>query len=143
MISIQVVGEFVDSVAGKTRTPAAVAGRLIEEVVELALSSGLSAQSIMVHVADALHNQSLKATESECRTVFPSQLKGDVSELGEECADVGIVLKDLCHVAGVDLESAEREKWGKFIQKKFRVSPSGTIYAVKPHIREVVKPAGL
>ena len=129
------VGAFIDSVAGQRRTPAAVAGRLVEETVELALSAGLSAGQVMGHVADALHNQSLKATEVQARTVFPSQLGGDQTELAEECADVSLVLKDLCHVAHVDLPSEEAAKWSRFTKKQFRVSPSGTIYAVKPHIR--------
>lgn len=129
------VGAFIDSVAGQRRTPAAVAGRLVEETVELALSAGLNAGQVMGHVADALHNQSLKATEAQSRTVFPSQLAGDQTELAEECADVSLVLKDLCHVAHVDLPSEEAAKWSRFTKKRFRVSPSGTIYAVKPHIQ--------
>lgn len=130
------VGTFIDSVAGQRRTPAAVAGRLTEEVVELALAAGLSAGQVMGHVADALHNQSLKATEMQAKTVFPSQLAGDNGELAEECADVSLVLKDLCHVAHVDLPGEEVAKWGRFTKKQFRVGPSGTIYAVKPHIKD-------
>lgn len=130
------VGTFIDSVAGRVRTPAAVAGWLMEETVELALSSGLSAGQILAHVADALHNQSLKATEAHSKTVFPSQLVGDRAELGEECADVSLVLKDLCHIASVDLPQEEAAKWAKFTQKQFRVSASGTVYAVKPHVKD-------
>lgn len=134
--STATVGAFIDSVAGQRRTPAAVAGRLTEEVVELALAAGLSAGQVMGHVADALHNQSLKATEVQAKTVFPSQLAGDKTELAEECADVSLVLKDLCHVAHVDLPSEETAKWGRFTKKQFRVGQSGTIYAVKPHIKD-------
>lgn len=130
------VGAFIDSVAGQRRTPAAVAGRLLEETVELALSAGLSAAEIMGHISDALHNQSLKASKAQSKTVFPSQLSGDKGELPEECADVGLVLKDLCHVAGVDLPTEEATKWVQFTKKSFRVSDSGTLYAVKPHILE-------
>lgn len=133
--STATVGSFIDSVAGQRRTPAAVAGRLTEEVVELALAAGLSSGQVMEHVADALHNQSLKATEVQAKTVFPSQLAGDQTELAEECADVSLVLKDLCHVAHVDLPAEETAKWGRFTKKEFRVGMSGTIYAVKPHIR--------
>lgn len=134
--STATVGVFIDSVAGQRRTPAAVAGRLTEEVVELALAAGLSAGQVMGHVADALHNQSLKATEVQAKTVFPSQLAGDKEELAEECADVSLVLKDLCHVAHVDLPGEEAGKWGRFTKKQFRVGQSGTIYAVKPHIKD-------
>lgn len=128
------VGAFIDSVAGQKRTPATVAGRLTEEVVELALAAGLTAGKIMGHVADALHNQSLKASEASLKTVFPSQLSGD-GDLPEECADVSLVLKDLCHVAHINLPQEEASKWSRFTQKKFRVGPGGTIYAIKPHIK--------
>lgn len=134
--STAAVGAFIDSVAGQHRTSAAVAGRLTEEVVELALAAGLSAGQILGHVADALHNQSLKATEVQARTVFPSRLAGDKGELAEECADVSLVLKDLCHVAHVDLPAEEISKWRRFTKKQFRVAPSGTLYAVKPHIKD-------
>lgn len=134
--STATVGAFIDSVAGQRRTPAAVAGRLTEEVVELALAAGLSAGQVMGHVADALHNQSLKATEVQAKTVFPSQLAGDKTELAEECADVSLVLKDLCHVAHVDLPGEETAKWGRFTKKTFRAAQGGTIYAVKPHIKD-------
>jgi len=131
-----IVGSFIDSVAGKRRSPAAVTGRLIEEVVELGLSAGLTPGSIMEHVADALHNQSLKASAVNGKTVFPSQLTiGNIDEIAEECADVSLLLKDLCHVAKIDLPEEENNKWSKFIQKEFKVSKSGTIYAVKPHIK--------
>lgn len=133
--SSSVVGSFIDSVAGQRRTPAAVAGRLLEEVVELALSSGLASGQIMAHVADALHNQSLKASGAQNRTVFPSQLAGDREELAEECADVSLVLKDLCHVAQIDLACEEVAKWERFTKKQFRVSATGTVYAVKSHIQ--------
>lgn len=133
-LSISAIGEFVDSKAGQIRTPAAVAGRLLEEVVELGLAAGLSAADVMGHVADALHNQALKAS-SEGKTIFPTQLTSERSELPEECADVQIVLKDLSYVAGVDLKFEEAAKWKKFTQKHFRVSPNGTIYAIKPHIK--------
>ena len=52
-----------------------------------------------------------KATEAQAKTVFPSQLAGDKGELAEECADVSLVLKDLCHVAHVDLPVEEIAKW--------------------------------
>lgn len=129
------IGGFIDTVAGKKRTPGAVAGRLLEETVELALAAGLTADRILAHVADALHNQALKASVVEARTVFPSQLVANPAELAEECADVGLVLKDLCHVASVDLSQEEIVKFEKFRQKQFKVTPQGTVYAVKPHIQ--------
>lgn len=131
-----IVGDFVDSIAGKVRTPAAVAGRALEEMVELASAAGLTAGEIMGHVIDSLHNQALKATGVAGKTVFPSELTGSRAELAEECADVRIVIKDLCHVAGIDPDPVEAAKWNAFTKKQFRVTTKGTIYAVKPHIKD-------
>lgn len=147
-VSQEEIGAFVDSKAGKMRTPGTLAGRLLEEAVELALSAGLQGGEIMMHVADSLHNQALKASAAEGRTRFPSDLtdtgyrdrqagaysSAELQELGDECADVSLIAKDLCYVAGIDLAAREQDKWGRFIQKSFRVSPGGTLYAVKPHI---------
>lgn len=134
----QEVGRFIDGVAGKVRTPAVVAGRALEEMVELVLAAGLSPGEIMGHVIDSLHNQALKATSVSARTVFPSELvadRQDHAELAEECADVCILIKDLCYVAGIDLDPVEAAKWQAFTRKDFRVTSKGTVYAVKPHIK--------
>lgn len=129
------IGRFVDEIAGKTRTPAAVAGRALEEMVELASAAGLSASEILAHVSDSLHNQALKASSATGKTVFPSQVQGNPAEMAEECADVRILIKDLCYVAGIDPDPVEASKWNAFTKKQFRITPKGTIYAVKPHSR--------
>ena len=36
----------------------------------------------------------------------------------------------------VGFAGEEIAKWGRFTKKQFRVGPSGTIYAVKPHIKD-------
>lgn len=132
------VGPFIDQIAGKKRTVAAVSGRLLEESVELALACGMNAGAIFGHVADALHNQALKASRLASKTIFPAQLvaNSEMKEIADEGADVGLILDDLAHVAGFDLEAAKAAKWAAFTQKTFRVSDAGTIYAVKPHIQE-------
>lgn len=137
-VTSQIIGNFVDSVAGNTRTPSAVAGRLLEEVVELCLAAGLSGGDIQMHVTDALHNQSLKASAKANKTVFPSKLAPcfNPEDLSEEIADVGIVLKDLVYVCDANQNAAEVDKWNKFTRKNFRVSPEGTLYATKVHIKE-------
>lgn len=134
MLKVDEVGQFVDSVAGNVRTPAAAAGRLLEEVVELGLEAGLSAAQIMAHVADSLHNQSLKVSARQGKTIFPSQVGCESGDVSAECADVLVFLKDLCHVAGVDLDLVERTKWEAFTRKTFHVTSSGVIYAKKPHV---------
>lgn len=133
-ITPHIIGTFVDSIAGTKRTASDVAGRLLEECVELGLATGLTSGQILEHVADALHNQALKASATSDHTIFPSQLTANASEVAEECADVGIILKDLCYVAKIDLDREEIIKHAKFVQKKFRVSVQGTIYSIKDHV---------
>lgn len=135
-VSSKEIGEFVDGIAGKKRTPRAVAGRLIEEVVELGLSVGMTPGEIFEHVTDSLHNQALKSSLKKGRTVFPSEIEstyitGDVSE---ECVDVSLVLKDLCHVTQTDLDAEEDAKFIRFRALNFQVSKAGTLYGQKAHI---------
>jgi NTP pyrophosphatase (non-canonical NTP hydrolase) len=133
------IGEFVDSIAGKTRKPAAVAGRLIEEVVELGLAAGISTGEIYAHVTDAIYNQAVKLTSKNDFTVFPSHFSStgitSVGEVSDEVADVSLLLKDFCHVSGLQLSEIEYAKFCKIKTLEFYVSPQGTIYAKKPHIK--------
>lgn len=131
----QQIGAFMKSKGGGHRTPRAVAGRLLEEMVELALSCGLSTGDIFSHVTDALYNQSLKLSVQTKHTVFPSELTEPYTNAPSELADVGIHLKDLAYVLNVDQTKAESEKWADFIQRDFKVSKGGTLYAKKPHIK--------
>lgn len=135
-VSSKEIGEFVDGIADKKRTPKAVTGRLIEEVVELGLSVGMTPGEIFEHVADSLANQAMKVSLKKGHTVFPSEIEstyiaGDVSE---ECADVSLVLKDLCHVTQTDLGAEEDAKFSRFKTLNFQVSPAGTLYGKKAHI---------
>lgn len=141
MTTPQTVGEFVDSISGAAgvtrRTPQAVAGRLMEEVVELCLAAGLNPDKIMSHVMDSLHNQCVKAQrachEPAPSVVYPSRMfvRLDREELAEEMADCSLVMKDLAYLTGIDVSIAEDAKWSKFITRKFNVSPHGTLYAIK------------
>ena len=135
-VSSKEIGEFVDSVAGQKRTPKAVTGRLIEEVVELGLSVGMTPGEIFEHVTDSLTNQAMKLSHQTGKTVFPSQLSmvWHSSDVSEECADVSLVLKDLCHVTKTDLSAEEDKKHAKFKTLNFQVSEAGTLYGKKAHI---------
>lgn len=134
MVNSNTVGTFINSVAGDKRKSKDVAGRLVEEVTELALATGLSGAQILAHVADSLYNQSIKQGNKIGKTVFPSEVTDSASNIPEECADVSLVLKDLAYVANVNISDEEDKKWAKFTKKTFRVSDVGTVYAVKPHI---------
>jgi NTP pyrophosphatase (non-canonical NTP hydrolase) len=134
MVNSNTVGTFINSVAGDKRKAKDVAGRLVEEVTELALATGLSGAQILAHVTDSLYNQSIKQGKKIGKTVFPSEVTDSASNIPEECADVSLVLKDLAYVANVNISDEEDKKWAKFTKKTLRVSDVGTVYAVKPHI---------
>lgn len=137
MVNAVTVGQFVDSVSDNAgvprRTTTSVAGRFMEEAVELCLAAGLGPDQIMSHVMDSIHNQVGKAGRRAGRVIYPSQYKEDatVEELGEEMADCSLVLKDLAYLTGVDIAQEENVKWAVFSQRKFHVSPEGTLYAIK------------
>ena len=137
IVTSEVVGNFIDGVAGKIRTPATVAGRLMEEAVELCLAAGLEPNDIMGHVTDSIFNQCSKISVAEDKTCFPSRHgnRYNAEELGEEMADVQLLLRDLEHITGHLIEQNVTRKWAKFITKTFWVSPKGVGYAIKNHIR--------
>ena len=142
------VGEFIDAkTAGHPRrTPQAVAGRVLEELVELCLILGMPPGNIFDHIADALANQALKSSQQSGHTIFPSQLTTQVInpdrsihdiEIAGEIADVRMTLKDLVYNLGYApevMDQAEAIKWQAFISKEFRVSDQGCLYSKKPHI---------
>jgi NTP pyrophosphatase (non-canonical NTP hydrolase) len=139
------IGDFVDRVVAnrnshfpptesvQRRTPEAIAGRFIEEAVELCLATGMNPNDIMGHVMDSIHNQAGKAGRRAGRVIYPSHYTEEVTKenIAEEAADCFLVLKDLVHVADIDVEKAQDEKWAKFTQRSFYVSEHGTLYAVK------------
>jgi hypothetical protein len=137
MVNSDTIGTFVDKISSEAgvpqRTAPAVAGRLIEEVVELCLAAGLGPDKIMSHVMDSIHNQVGKAGRRAGRVIYPSQYKEDatIEELGEEMADCSLVLKDLAYITGVNVGMEEDVKWAAFTKRKFAVSPQGTLYAIK------------
>jgi hypothetical protein len=146
-VTPEVVGEFIDSVAGQTdiprRTVTTVAGRFIEEAVELGLAAGLSPTDIMAHVMDSIHNQCVKTAKnlpagsypvvypSQYNTYAPLNLNTPERELAEEVADCTLVLRDLIFLSGIDLEWEVEVKWDAFTQRRFHVSEKGTLYAIK------------
>lgn len=139
MITPQTVGEFVDTVSTKSnpdtprRTATAVAGRFIEEAVELCLATGMKPADIMVHVMDSIHNQVGKAGRRVGKVIYPSEYTEEViaANIAEEAADCSLVLKDLVYIAEINLPAEEEKKWTTFIGRKFNVSAQGTLYAIK------------
>jgi hypothetical protein len=137
MIEPKDIGEFVDKLSDASNTPrrtvSAVAGRFLEEAVELCLASGLDPDKIMAHVMDSIHNQCVKARVD--KVIYPSQFKQtyDHEEFTGELADCHLLLKDLEYISKVDASAAVDVKFAKLLQKQFAVSESGTVYAIKNH----------
>lgn len=144
VVTPELIGTFVDGVSDRAgigrRDQKSVVGRLLEEVVELALAAGVAPGKIYEHVTDSLHNQALKASRKTGKTVFPSQVQDvgvDEEGVGGECADVSLILKDFCWVAKIhDLEQLEAKKNQWFMGLgEYNVAQNGCIYRVKPHIK--------
>lgn len=145
MITPETIGGFVDSVVANRnshfpedeqvarRTPETVAGRFLEEAVELCLATGMNPKDIMGHVMDSIHNQAGKAGRRAGRVIYPTYYREEPTpeNIAEEAADCFLVLKDLVHVAGIDIEAAQEQKWNAFTQRTFYVSEKGTLYAIK------------
>lgn len=130
-VTVEMIGSFVDAAAGTSRSVASVAGRLIEEVVELGLAAGLPSSEIMNRVMDSLTKQAAKQSRASGLQVLPSDIKSDISDLGGECGDVALILKDVCHVAGIDLDVEESTKFNKLKGAKIKVAENGTISTIK------------
>jgi hypothetical protein len=139
-------GKWIDEVTGcSDRDPKQVAGRALEELTEGCLEIGLTFGEVMGHVADSWHNQCLKLSKDEGRTVWPSQahesiIPSDV-EATAELADTRLTLLDLQYLLKAD-EKQVQQLMHKKVQKlkqahvegRLRFS-NGTFYLVKDHVK--------
>lgn len=85
-------------------------GRLIEEVTELCLASGMGAVDVVGHVMDAIHNECRKAK------VYPSELNADHIDRAEivvELADASLLIEYLCSLNDVSLSLLDQAKEDK------------------------------
>lgn len=139
------IGLYADKVSGsKMRTPATVAGRTLEECVELCLASGLTTGEIYSHVTDSIHNQYVKLAKQQGSIKYPSESIDCVSfedrqdEIAGEIGDVLCMLHDMAHVSNINIEEAYAIKLKSFIGKvesgKFYANKRGNLYVRKPHM---------
>lgn len=146
-VSPEEIGKLVDGITHNGfRDCGRVARRALEECVELCLACGASASEIMGSVADALHNEALKASvsrENESVTVFPSQLRplqSGSEYVTQEIADVHLVLADLMYLASISeqaLAIAERAKFNRLSSPEAKFATDGhTFYLKKSHIKD-------
>ena len=139
------IGKLADSVKGsEKRTSISVAGRTMEEMVELCLAAGMTTGEIYEHVNDAIFNQFLKSSRTRGDIHYPSEPMMDVDLehrtdlIADEIADVSIMLQDLAHVSNVNIDHAVAFKTQIFKDKiesgQFYANSSGNLYVRKPHM---------
>jgi len=137
------VGQAVDRVCGNTRRDIRkVAGRLIEEVAELAAECGVTPAEMRGHLEDSIHNMCLKQAHLNGRTVFPSQLQVTYDAQGvlAEAGDSLLLLKDVLYLAGHSQASAEKYAAIKYLQVRnqpstFTTFNGSTFYKIKDHVK--------
>lgn len=143
VIETDEVGEAVDRVCNNTRRDIRkVAGRLIEEVAELAADCGVTPAEMRSHLEDSIHNMCLKEAHQVGRTVFPSQLSPEYNAQNvlHEAGDTLLLLKDVLYLAGHSQATAEKYASIKFLQLRnqsstFTSYDGSTFYKIKAHIK--------
>lgn len=135
------IGEATDTVLGADkRTVAGVAGRLLEEVVELCLAAGLSTEQIYGHATDSIYNQYVKLSKNSGAIQYPSAYKFQFSkeDLAGEIGDVRVMLEDVAHRAGLNADLCFEDRKLAFFQKvkegRFYANNKGLLYVRKPHM---------
>lgn len=102
------------------------AGRMLEETVEAALECGLSVEKIWQHVADAIHNECIKADR------YPSEIKagrGTHHALIAELAD-GYLTHDFTrYIAGISPEEIDTAAKAK-VMKLEAARNAGTLNVI-------------
>lgn len=137
------VGRAVDTVCNnKRRDIRKVAGRFLEEAVELAAACGVTPAEMRSHVEDSIHNMCLKQSFMDGRTVFPSQLTTEYNsnDVVAEAGDTLLLLKDVLYLSGHLQSSAERFAALKHLQVRnlpaaYTSYDGSTFYKRKDHIK--------
>jgi hypothetical protein len=111
------IGKLVDKITeNNNRSPIVIFQRVIEEMLELGLELGASAEHMYQAINDSVHNQCLKHSKVVGHTVFPSQLptRYSHSDVIKEMADIRLVMKDLMYVCCVREDSVNIAETTKF-----------------------------
>lgn len=129
-LSSKEIGQYIDALGGGGRTAAAVAGRLLDETVELCLATGLSEAEVLEVVQKALAHEVSKniQPQNQCDTFRSSASK---ASMAGECGDIGLILKDFCYITKINLEASEIDKFAKLKERKVIVAPNGTVTTIK------------
>lgn len=97
--------------------------RAMEEMVELCVAGGASAGEVSLTVSRAL---------SECGLHISHYTKPKPEKVGEEIADVIIVLYGVASMRGIDLHAEIDKKMAVNRNRVWKVRGDGTGYHVKP-----------
>ncbi len=101
-------------------------GRLVEETVETVLACGLPVEKIWQHVADAVHNEAVKAGR------YPSEIRparASRAEIVAELADARLVHDYVRHIAGIAPEEVEAAARAK-VEKMEAARDAGTLTVI-------------
>lgn len=135
------IGKATDQVPGsEKRTVASVAGRLLEEVVELCLAAGLTTEQIYGHATDSIYNQYVKVSKASGGILYPSSYRFQFNkeELAGEIGDVRVMLEDVAYRAGLSCDFCYEDRKLAFYQKvkdgRFYANEKGLLYVRKPHM---------
>ena len=102
------------------------AGRMLEETVEAAMECGLPVEKIWQHVADAIHNECVKAGR------YPSEIKagrGERTAVVAELADSALTHDFTRYVAGISPEEVKAAAETK-ITKLMNAGRAGTLNVI-------------
>lgn len=139
-------GNWVDAVTDNhQRSPERIARRALEELTETCLDLNCTAGMIFESVTDAIHNQALKISRGDQRTVWPSQLNNGTPVPNRnpvaELADTRLVLNDLAHALGVteaEVQQLMLDKW-ETLRRAYAVGRlehnRQTFYIRKDHVQ--------
>lgn len=137
------VGLVVDNICNNGRRDIRkVAGRLIEEVAELAAACGVTPAEMRGHLEDSIHNMCLKQSYADGCTVFPSQLTTNyvTDDVLSEAGDVLLLLKDVLWCTGNSQAYAEKRAYIKYMTllhdpTSFVSRDGSTFYRNKDHVK--------
>lgn len=141
-ITKDMVGSLVDRICKNSkRDPAAVAGRILEEAVELCAAAGLSNADILIHVTDALHNEALKCSKRLGHTRFPSQVlnKPSQADIKAELGDMRLCMLDMQYLVNTPNFEIEQHIATKFTDlqdhaDQYVTNNGSTFYKKKDHV---------
>jgi hypothetical protein len=97
--------------------------RFIEEAVELAMATGLSPQEVLVHVTDAIYNETRKEQQLRGKLIYPSEMpvrRESASNIMVEISDVRICADYIRHICSIpkDTQAAHMQTKAELVRER-------------------------